>query len=82
MDGTGDVYEDWYRERSCQSAGTLLERELEEQEAQRRQREADEELYERSLPLEQMPVLKPLGSGRQQKRGAQGELEANKRSRQ
>ncbi|QLQ78595.1 hypothetical protein HG537_0A08420 [Torulaspora globosa] len=85
MDDLGDVYGDWYREKSALSAGTLLDRELEEQEAQRRQRETDDELYQRSLPLESMPVLKPLGntgSGCQQKRSASGELGVKKRSRQ
>lgn len=85
MGDTGDPYEEWYGERSLLSAGTLLERELEDREALRRQREMDDEFYRRSLPQEPRPVLKPLGtaSGAQQlKRTAAGDLESHKRSRQ
>lgn len=80
-----DPYEEWYGERSWLSAGTLLEREIEDQKMQRRQREMDEEYYQRSLPREEMPTLKPLGgagASQQRKRSAAGDLDGGKRSRQ
>lgn len=58
--GCEDPYEEWYAERSADSAGSLVEQERERQEAQRRQTEINEEVWRRSLPSEKFPSLGSL----------------------